>query len=240
MSEVQAQRTLVKSPPELWAELSDPETLARHLGEFGEIRITRTEPETAVAWEGEQVRGTVTIAAAGWGTEVSLSARITVPAPEPPPVPPPQDPIEHTVRVVDEEVVRVEPPPVPEPEPEPDPEPEPEPEPEPMVAAPGPRAGFLARLVRRARRPRPQLEPEPMPEPEPEPEPPPARRRRQRRPYELRVVHAVVACRVPERPATPEPPPAEEPAFDAERAASVLADVLDHLGAAHHRPFSRS
>ena len=46
--------TLVKSPPELWAELSDPETLARHLGEFGEIRITRTEPETAVAWEGEQ------------------------------------------------------------------------------------------------------------------------------------------------------------------------------------------
>jgi len=228
MSEIKANRTLVKSPPELWAELSDPESLARHLGEFGEIRIIGTEPETAVAWEGEQVRGTVTIAASGWGTEVSLSARIAVPEPEPPRAPPPPERIEHTVRVVDEEVVRVEPPPVAEPEPEP------EPEPVAMVVAAGPRAGFFARMFRRA----PQ--PEPEPEPEPEPSPPPERRRRQRRPYELRVVHAVVACLLPERPAPPEPPPVEEPAFDAERAASVLADVLDHLGAAHHRPFSRS
>src|SRR5664280_169794 len=37
----EVQRTLVKSPPELWAEISDPASLARHLGEFGEIRITR-------------------------------------------------------------------------------------------------------------------------------------------------------------------------------------------------------
>lgn len=228
MSEVQAQRTLVKSPPELWAELSDPETLARHLGEFGEIRITRTEPETAVAWEGEQVRGTVNIAASGWGTEVSLSARISVPEPEPPPVPAPPERIEHTVRVVGEEVVRVEPTPVPEPEPQR------EPEPEPVVEAAGPRAGFFGRLFRRGRHP------EPPPPSVPEPAPPVERPRRARRPYELRVVHAVVACRVPERPAPPEPPPAEEPAFDVERAASVLADVLDHLGAAHHRPFSRS
>jgi len=132
MSEIKANRTLVKSPPELWAELSDPESLARHLGEFGEIRITRTEPETTVAWEGEQVRGTVTIAASGWGTEVSLSARIAVPEPEPPRAPPPPERIEHTVRVVDEEVVRVEPPPVAEPEPEP------EPEPVAMVVAAGP------------------------------------------------------------------------------------------------------
>ena len=38
----EVQRTLVKSPPELWAELSDPAALARHLGELGEIRIVRT------------------------------------------------------------------------------------------------------------------------------------------------------------------------------------------------------
>ena len=216
MSEVQANRTLVKSPPELWAELSDPESLARHLGEFGEIRITRTEPETAVAWEGELVRGTVTIAASGWGTEVSLSARITIPEPEPAPVPPPPDPVQYIVRLVDEEIVRVQPPP------------EPEPEPEPIAEAPRPRAGFFARLFRRV----PAPEPEPELDPEPEPEPP--------EPCELRLVHAVVACRVPERPPTPEPPAAEEPALDADRATSVLTDVLDHLGAAHHRPFSRS
>jgi hypothetical protein len=227
MSEVRAHRTIVKSPPEVWANLSNPEALGEHLGEFGEIRITRTEPERTVAWEGEQVRGTVTIEASGWGTQVSLSARITVPEPEPAPVPPPPDPVEHIVRVVDEELVRVVLPPVPAPEPEPEPDPEPEP--------PDPRRRFFARLFRRTAAPHPEPEPAPLPEADPPPEP-----RRQRRPYELRVLHTVVACRLPARPAPPEPPPAEEPAFDAARAASVLDDVLDHLGAAHHRPFSRS
>jgi hypothetical protein len=231
VSEIQAHRTLVKSPPELWAELSDPESLARHLGEFGEIRITRTEPEAVVAWEGEQVHGTVTIAASGWGTQVSLSARIVVPEPEPAPVPPPPDPVEHTVRVVDEEVVRVDPPPVPEPAPET----APQPEPEPTVEAPTPRAGLFARMFRRP--PPATAVPVPMRVSEPDP---PQRPRRQRSPYELRVVHAVVACRVPQRPTPPEPPPVEERGFDADRAASVLDDVLEHLGAAHHRPFSRS
>ena len=67
MAELTASRTLVKSSPELWAECSDAASLARHLGAFGEIRITRLEPETAVAWEGEDVRGTVTARAVGMG-----------------------------------------------------------------------------------------------------------------------------------------------------------------------------
>jgi hypothetical protein len=74
MTELQASRTLVKSPPELWAECSDAASLARHLDGFGEIRITRLEPETAVAWEGERARGTVRIEPAGWGTKVILTA----------------------------------------------------------------------------------------------------------------------------------------------------------------------
>src|SRR5579864_3797317 len=69
----EVQRTLVKSPPELWAELSDPAALARHLDAFGEIRITRTEPENAVEWEAEGVNGTVLIKPSGWGTKVTLS-----------------------------------------------------------------------------------------------------------------------------------------------------------------------
>src|SRR3954452_25554856 len=76
MDEPRAQRTLVKSPPELWAEISDVAALARHLGEFGEIRITRLEPETAVAWEGDRARGTVQLEASGWGTKVTLTARL--------------------------------------------------------------------------------------------------------------------------------------------------------------------
>jgi hypothetical protein len=69
----EVQRTLVKSPPELWAELSDPVALARHLGELGEIRIVRTEPERKVEWSAQNITGTVSIQASGWGTKVTLS-----------------------------------------------------------------------------------------------------------------------------------------------------------------------
>jgi hypothetical protein len=69
----EVQRTLVKSPPELWAEISDPESLARHLGEFGEIRITRVQPEQKVEWEGDRASGTVVIKPSGWGTKVKLT-----------------------------------------------------------------------------------------------------------------------------------------------------------------------
>ena len=75
----EVQRTLVKSPPELWAELSDPAALARHLGELGEIRITRTEPEQLVEWEAENRTGTVQIKPSGWGTKVTLTVATEVP-----------------------------------------------------------------------------------------------------------------------------------------------------------------
>src|SRR4051794_39025988 len=116
-----AQRTLVKSPPELWSEVSDPAALARHLGEFGEIRITRMEPEATVAWEGDRVRGTVSLEPSGWGTKVTLSAEADEPEP-----------------------VAVEP----DPEPEPAPEPEPEPV---VAEAPPERRGFFRRLFGRRR-----------------------------------------------------------------------------------------
>ena len=74
----EAARTLVKSPPELWAEVSDPDALARHLGGVGEIRITRLEPEATVAWEGDRVRGTVDLEPAGWGTKVTVTAETAV------------------------------------------------------------------------------------------------------------------------------------------------------------------
>jgi hypothetical protein len=74
MTNHEASRTLVKSAPELWAECSDAKSLARHLGAFGEIRITRLEPETAVAWEGDAASGTVRLEPSGWGTRVVLTA----------------------------------------------------------------------------------------------------------------------------------------------------------------------
>ena len=74
MPDLTAERRLVKSPPELWTELSEVERLAEHLGAFGEIKITKLEPEHTVAWEGEHASGTVSIEAAGWGTRVTLTA----------------------------------------------------------------------------------------------------------------------------------------------------------------------
>ena len=85
----EVQRTLVKSPPELWAELSDPDALARHLGELGEIRITRVEPEKTVEWEAADTTGKVLLKPSGWGTKVTLSAARELPAPEPPAEPEP-------------------------------------------------------------------------------------------------------------------------------------------------------
>src|SRR4051794_25999179 len=140
-----AQRTLVKSPPELWSLVSDPEALARQLEGFGEIRISRLEPEVTVAWEGDRARGTVSLEPAGWGTKVTLTVEEPQVVPEPEPEPAP------------EAVVEPEPEPeaVVEPEPEPEPEPKLEPqtvvEPEPQPEA-EPRSRFFSRLFRRRRR----------------------------------------------------------------------------------------
>src|SRR5688500_4708883 len=81
MPSLEAKRTLVKSPPEIWAEVSDAGALARHLGEFGEIRITRTQPESVVEWEGDLASGCVRLEPSGWGTKVTLTAEAPTPTP---------------------------------------------------------------------------------------------------------------------------------------------------------------
>ena len=149
MADHVAQRTLVKSPPELWAEVSEERTLSGRLVAFGEIRITRLEPETSVAWEGQDIRGTVELEPAGWGTLVTLTADAVLPPGEP----------------------------------------------EPEPAEDLPRGGWFARFFARRRR-------DPLPAAEAPVEPAPV-------------------------PCEPDP-------------TALLSAVLDDLGAAHHRPFSRS
>jgi hypothetical protein len=154
MSAVEAKRTLVKSPPEVWAKVSDPEVLADHLQDLGPVRITRTEPEAVVLWEGDHSSGSVALEAGGWGTRVTLTAEVveapSAVEPETPVVEPEPEGVcdvlhdSHGER--DEpprggwwsrvfkrrrrRPVQVDPPPPPPPEPEvtrPEPEPEPEP-----------------------------------------------------------------------------------------------------------------
>ena len=294
----EVQRTLVKSPPELWAELSDPDALGRHLGELGEIRITRAEPEKRVEWEAEGTSGSVFIKPSGWGTKVTLSVTREVDAPvqdaskiepsaidqegeqEPPAELEPEPPIEvaateaEATPIVEEHTASeaaLEPTPPSEPSPQ-----------------PAPRRGFFARLFGRRRpkvaeltetsmeehatttvtdsAPTPLVDPsetskativeppgssaieslqarfqaepasEPVDEDEAEPEAEP----------ELVAETAEPVAEAEAPPEATEPPrdlaaelkAAEEVA--AEEVTAVLTAVLDRLGAAHHRPFSRA
>jgi hypothetical protein len=234
MTSLQASRTLVKSTPELWAELSELESLARHLGEFGEIRITQVDPESRVEWEADRASGTVRLEPSGWGTRVVL----TVDTPEAAP--------EAALPEPEPEPVAVEP--EPEPEPEPGPvavEPEPEPDPEPVVVEPAParrrrrtKRGWFARLFRRTpppppapvEPPAPAVEAEaPVTVEEPVPEAP--------QPTPAESAFGTIEWETPEAPVEEEPEP---PPLRPDEAHALLTDVLDTLGAAHHRPFSRS
>ncbi|HEX8974973.1 MAG TPA: hypothetical protein VF830_04940 [Gemmatimonadales bacterium] len=236
MPELEASRTLVKSTPELWAECSDSASLSRHLSAFGEIRITKLEPETAVAWEGDDVRGTVTLEPSGWGTRVVLTASAEAAQAAAAPGPEPKSD------------------PEPELTPEPEPEPEAQAELEPATAAavepavepetrepPAPvRRGLFARLFGFGRRSPSEATPLGEEDPlielagagakaEPAVSPPPAS----------------PPTASPDTDAAPDPDPAvadaetgEDPPGPPEL--EVLVGALDSLGAAHKRPFSRS
>jgi hypothetical protein len=111
MPELTAKRTLVKSPPELWEELSEVERLGRHLGAFGEIKISKLDPEHTVAWEGEHASGTVSIEPSGWGTKVTLTAELAAG--------PGKEPDDDAEREAPAAAVAVAPSPAPETAPEP-------------------------------------------------------------------------------------------------------------------------
>ncbi len=248
----EVRRTLVKSPPELWSELSDPASLARHLGELGEIRIVRTDPEKVVDWEattvdGTVASGTVQIEPSGWGTKVTLSAIRAAPASAEP-----EPEQEATVEPEPEPDLTVEPEPEPEPEMTVEPEPEPEmtvePEPEPVLESepePERRPKFFARLFSRRKRMKP-IESEPATESEPPMEEPTAEgpAPEEATPEEPASEETAPEEPVAEHPApdepTPEPGIAGELAALEEQTTAVLTGVLDRLGAAHHRPFSRA
>jgi hypothetical protein len=213
MQDLTVKRTLVKSPPELWSELSEVERLARHLGAFGEIKITRLEPERTVAWEGEGASGTVSIEPSGWGTKVVLTATIE----------------------------GEEPPPEPEPEPEPSSEGVPEEAPDIATDLPEPpvrKRGWFGRLFGWERRESAGEPPvwvaggaaEAVAE-EPEPQEP--------APVVAEEPAEPIAEPVAE-PVAEEPPAEDGPAqLDRDGAQAALESALEALGSAHHRPFSR-
>jgi hypothetical protein len=250
----EVERTLVKSPPELWTELSNPDALARHLGEFGDIRITRVEPEHAVEWEAQDTAGTVRIKPSGWGTKVTLTATRQFAAPAPaeaehaPEAAP--DPVADTTIELESEAP---------PEPAPSATAEVIVEPAPMPDERQPRAepprGFFSRLFggRRKRQVAEERAGHETPAQQPDLF---AGVRQALSPETITAADpfsmpSTVEARAPSKHEiqieTPLDPAADISAdlkaaeeVAAEEVTAVLTSVLDRLGAAHHRPFSRA
>ena len=77
-----ANRTLVKSPPELWELIDKPERmqglLSSLVGRATEIKVFGREPESYLGWEAREEGHTawieVELPESGWGTNVVVSA----------------------------------------------------------------------------------------------------------------------------------------------------------------------
>lgn len=254
----EVERTLVKSPPELWTELSNPDALARHLGELGDIRITRVEPEHAVEWEAGDTAGTVRIKPSGWGTKVTLTATRQFAAPAPAEAEPvPEAAPETAPAPVADTTIELEPEATPEPASSVAAEAivEPAPTLDERRTRAEPQRGFFSRLFggRRKRQAAEQRGGHETASHQPDPF---AAVRKALSPETMTAADpfsmpsAVEALAPDKREIQIETPSdqaadvsadlqaAEEVA--AEEVTAVLTSVLDRLGAAHHRPFSRA
>ena len=70
------ERTLVKSPPELWELVDDPELMARWSSELfgaGDVDVVDREPGSRLAWQSNgSARIELELAEKGWGTNVQI------------------------------------------------------------------------------------------------------------------------------------------------------------------------
>ncbi len=270
----EVQRTLVKSPPELWAELSDPAALARHLGELGEIRITKTKPERSVEWEAEAAKGRVELQPSGWGTRVTLSVTLDMPDGCGPDAGQEEDDAAVEAQASTEPEPHLEPEQAREdpvaaaelPAAEPDIEtavPEAQDQAAPEAVEPAPKLGFFARLFRRrattaalaAATAAVSIESKPVTAAQmagtdslPAAEPEMASAEQEAAPSPQLAAVPTAEHEMPQGPeAEPSQPAADlaaelaagEEAISAQTT-ELLTAVLDRLGSAHHRPFSRA
>ena len=72
MAPVEVERTLVKSPPELWTEISSEESLGRWLGD---VSVEAADSPTRLEWKRSDSTGTIELEASGWGTKVRAVAK---------------------------------------------------------------------------------------------------------------------------------------------------------------------
>lgn len=71
MPTIELERTLVKSPPELWDEIASEGALRQWLGE---VRVSAMDPPSRIEWMAEGAKGVIELEASGWGTRVRAQA----------------------------------------------------------------------------------------------------------------------------------------------------------------------
>lgn len=76
MPTIELERTLVKSPPELWDEIASQETLGRWLPD---VRLGALDPPSRIEWTADGVRGVIELEASGWGTRIRAQAVTATP-----------------------------------------------------------------------------------------------------------------------------------------------------------------
>jgi hypothetical protein len=72
MATYEVSRTLVKSPPELWEELTG-DCLSEAVGE---VSVKPTTPERELEWVADGASGTARLEPSSWGTKVTLTAEV--------------------------------------------------------------------------------------------------------------------------------------------------------------------
>jgi hypothetical protein len=72
MVTIEVSRKLVKSAPELWADLEG----GRLSEALGDVTTRPDEHERRLAWKAEGMRGTAVLEPSGWGTQVTLTAEV--------------------------------------------------------------------------------------------------------------------------------------------------------------------
>jgi hypothetical protein len=69
---VELERRVVKSPPEVWEELSSTTRLSRWLGG---VRVRTVDPPRRLEWDVPGARGVIKLESLGWGTRVRVQAQ---------------------------------------------------------------------------------------------------------------------------------------------------------------------
>lgn len=71
MAPIELERTLVKSPPELWAEIGSEEVLRRWLGD---VSVEAADAPGRLEWARPDSTGVIELESSGWGTRVRAVA----------------------------------------------------------------------------------------------------------------------------------------------------------------------